>query len=165
MAAVFVDLHGEVNKYKQNPTQCSSALWRSCRAVGHTEKILLTGHCSMAWFDIEKNSQAQRQCCHYAELGIAGLCILCISSLEQMEKGHSLSLLNPRSFEVLFTSWKLPARPGPSLALLCLCQRYFWDQKGSIVLKEHQTVLTFPLQSVAVRQCGEDTVRAICHRC
>lgn len=85
---MFVDLCAEVNKYKQNPTECSSALWSSYRAVGHSEKILLTGHCSMAWFVIEKNSQAQRQCCHHAELGIAGVCILCISSLEQMEKGQ-----------------------------------------------------------------------------
>lgn len=91
---MFVDLHGEVNNYKQNLTECGSALWRGYGAVGHSEKSLLTEkrHCSMAWFDVEKNSHMQRQCSHHKESGIVGLCVLRISFLEQMEKGHSLSV-------------------------------------------------------------------------
>lgn len=46
----------------------------------------------MAWFDVEKNSHMQRQRSHHKESGIVGLCVLCISFLEQMEKGHSLSV-------------------------------------------------------------------------
>lgn len=61
-----------------------------------SKKNLITGHCStVGHFRLRKTPQAWRGCCHHKEFGIQGLCI---STLGQMEKGHSLAILKSQQF-------------------------------------------------------------------
>lgn len=91
-------------------------------------KNLVTGHCStVSHFRWRRTPKAWRGCCHHRESGTQELCV---HSLDQMEKGHSVAILKSQQFQGgMSTSGTVEASWAHSAALLC-AGRGFWESDG-----------------------------------